>query len=131
MKRPAVQAALGLAAIGLVSGCGSASFVVRAGTIAVVAAENQYGNVAAQVGGQYVSVTSVESNPNTDPHSYEVSPDVAQEIGGAQVIIQNGIGYDDFMTKIEAASPECGAARRHRAGTPRASRQHPKPASLV
>lgn len=110
MKRPAVQAALGLVAIGFVSGCGSASFVVRAGTIAVVAAENQYGNVAAQVGGQYVSVTSVESNPNTDPHSYEVSPDVAQEIGGAQVIIQNGIGYDDFMTKIEAASPN--AARR-------------------
>jgi zinc/manganese transport system substrate-binding protein len=110
MKRAAVQAALGLVTIGLVSGCGSATFVVRAGTIAVVAAENQYGNVAAQVGGQYVSVTSVESNPNTDPHSYEVSPDVAQEIGGAQVVIQNGIGYDDFMTKIESASPN--AARR-------------------
>ncbi len=70
-----------------------------------MAAENEYGNVASQIGGTYVSVTSVESNPNTDPHSYEVSPDVATEIGSAQVVIQNGIGYDDFMTKIELASP--------------------------
>jgi zinc/manganese transport system substrate-binding protein len=84
--------------------------VVRPGTIAVVAAENEYGNVAAQIGGTDVSVTSVESNPNTDPHSYEVSPDVAQEISAAQVVIQNGIGYDDFMSKIEAASPS--SARR-------------------
>ena len=89
----------------LVSGCGASSFVVRPGTIAVVAAENEYGNVAAQIGGTDVSVTSVESNPNTDPHSYEVSPDVAQEIGSAQVVVQNGIGYDDFMSKIELASP--------------------------
>src|SRR5580700_4377437 len=100
--------ALGLAV--LVSGCGASSFVVRPGTIAVVAAENQYGNVAAQIGGTDVSVTSVESNPNTDPHSYEVSPDVAAEISAAQVVIQNGIGYDDFMSKIEAASPS--SARR-------------------
>jgi zinc/manganese transport system substrate-binding protein len=100
--------ALGLAV--LVSGCGASSFVVRPGTIAVVAAENEYGNVAAQIGGTDVSVTSVESNPNTDPHSYEVSPDVAQEIGSAQVVVQNGIGYDDFMSKIESASPN---AARH------------------
>ncbi len=99
-----VRAAVGVGAALLVSGCGSSAFV-RAGTIAVVAAENQYGNVAAQIGGSDVSVTSVESNPNTDPHSYEVSPDIAQEIGAAQVVIQNGIGYDDFMTRIESASP--------------------------
>src|SRR5271156_5830300 len=48
--------------------------------IRVVAAENEYGNVASQIGGRYVSVTSVESNPNTDPHSYEVSPGVAQAV---------------------------------------------------
>jgi zinc/manganese transport system substrate-binding protein len=97
--------ALGMGATAIVSGCGSTAFVVRPGTIAVVAAENQYGNVASQIGGADVSVASVESNPNTDPHSYEVSPDVAQEIGTAQVVIQNGIGYDDFMSKIESASP--------------------------
>jgi zinc/manganese transport system substrate-binding protein len=99
----ALLTALGVAVF--LSGCGASSFVVRPGTIAVVAAENEYGNVAAQIGGADVSVTSVESNPNTDPHSYEVSPDVAQEIGSAQVVVQNGIGYDDFMTKIESASP--------------------------
>ena len=72
--------------------------------IRVVAAENEYGNVASQIGGKYVSVTSVESNPNTDPHTYEVSPGVAQAVSAAQLVIQNGVGYDDFMTKIESAS---------------------------
>jgi zinc/manganese transport system substrate-binding protein len=75
-----------------------------AGVIRVVAAENEYGNVAAQIGGKYVRVTSVESNPNTDPHTYEVSPGVAEAVSAAQVVIQNGVGYDDFMTKIESAS---------------------------
>jgi zinc/manganese transport system substrate-binding protein len=74
-------------------------------TISVVAAENEYGNVASQIGGRYVHVVSIESNPNVDPHSYEVSPRVAQEVSSAQTVIQNGIGYDDFMNKIEAASP--------------------------
>jgi zinc/manganese transport system substrate-binding protein len=76
-----------------------------AGTaIRVVAAENEYGNVVSQIGGRYVSVMSVESNPNTDPHTYEISPGVAQAVNGAQLVIQNGLGYDDFMTKIESAS---------------------------
>ena len=109
-RRWILLAALGAGAAVLVGGCGSTGFAVRPGTIAVVAAENQYGDVAAQIGGVDVSVISVESNPNTDPHSYEVSPDVADEIGSAQVVIQNGIGYDDFMTKIESASPN--ASRR-------------------
>jgi len=99
------MAASGLGLLALVSACGAATLQASPGTIAVVAAENEYGNVAAQVGGKDVSVTSVESNPNTDPHTYEVSPSVAQEIGAAQVIIQNGIGYDAYMTRIESASP--------------------------
>jgi zinc/manganese transport system substrate-binding protein len=98
-------AVIGLGAMLVIAGCGSTSNPVRPGTLAVVAAENEYGNVAAQIGGKDVSVTSVESNPNTDPHTYEVSPSVAQEIGAAQVIIQNGIGYDAYMTRIESASP--------------------------
>jgi zinc/manganese transport system substrate-binding protein len=91
--------------VALVGACGSAAGQAAPGTIAVVAAENEYGSVAAQIGGKDVSVTSVESNPNTDPHSYEVSPSVAEEVGSAQVVIQNGLGYDDYMTKIESASP--------------------------
>lgn len=70
-----------------------------------MAAENEYGDVASQIGGKDVAVTSVESNPNTDPHTYEVSPGVAKEVASAQLLIQNGVGYDDFMTKIAAASP--------------------------
>lgn len=97
---------LGLGVAVLASGCGPASNQARPGTIAVVAAENQYGNVASQIGGRDVSVTSVESNPNTDPHTYEVSPSVAQAVGAAQVVIQNGIGYDDYITRIESASPD-------------------------
>jgi zinc/manganese transport system substrate-binding protein len=93
--------ALGVAAL---AACGPKVAVARPGTIAVVAAENEYGNVASQIGGTYVSVTSVESNPNTDPHTYEVSPSIAQDIGGAQLVIQNGIGYDNYMTKILSAS---------------------------
>jgi zinc/manganese transport system substrate-binding protein len=70
-----------------------------------VAAENEYGDVAQQIGGKEVAVASVESNPNTDPHTYEVSPSVAREVASAQVLIQNGVGYDGFMTRIAAASP--------------------------
>ena len=88
----------------LVGGCGSTGFAVRPGTIAVVAAENQYGDVAAQIGGVDVSVISVESNPNTDPHTYEVSPSVAQDVAAAQLVIQNGVGYDNYMSKILSAS---------------------------
>jgi zinc/manganese transport system substrate-binding protein len=98
-------AAAGLGLVGLLTACGPTAIHAAPGTIAVVAAENEYGNVAAQIGGKDVSVTSIESNPNTDPHTYEVSPSVAEEIGAAQVVIQNGVGYDEFMTRIESASP--------------------------
>jgi zinc/manganese transport system substrate-binding protein len=97
----AVAVAAGLA------GCGSSSHAAagtRTGTVAVVAAENEYGDVAAQIGGQYVTVFSVESNPNTDPHTYEVSTNVARQVAAASLVIQNGIGYDDYMTRIESAS---------------------------
>ncbi|MBO0893329.1 MAG: zinc ABC transporter substrate-binding protein, partial [Acidimicrobiales bacterium] len=78
--------------------------------VQVVAAENEYGNVAAQVGGRYAKVSSIETNPNTDPHTYEVSPRVAREVSGARLVIQNGVGYDAFMERIESASPS--SARR-------------------
>lgn len=87
------------------SACGSAGASSGHGPISIVAAENFYGNVAFQIGGRYVHVTSVENNPNTDPHTYEVSPGVATAIAAAQIVIQNGLGYDDFMHKVESASP--------------------------
>ncbi len=78
---------------------------VDAGKISVVAAESEYGDVAGQIGGGYVSVFSIESNPNVDPHTFEVSPQVASQVGNAQVVIVNGAGYDSFMNMLESSSP--------------------------
>ena len=98
---------IGLAACGSSSPSNAAAATTGGGgnPIHVVAAENEYGSVASQIGGRYVSVQSIESNPATDPHTYEVSPGVAQEVSAGQVLIQNGVGYDDWMTKIADASP--------------------------
>jgi zinc/manganese transport system substrate-binding protein len=76
-----------------------------AGKLIAVGAENEYANIIGQIGGKYVSVSAVESNPNTDPHTFEASPSVAETISKARLVVQNGLGYDAFMNKIEAASP--------------------------
>ncbi len=75
------------------------------GRIVAVGAENQYANVIAQIGGRYVAATAIESNPNTDPHDFEASPHVAQLVQSARLVVQNGLGYDTYMNKIEQASP--------------------------
>jgi zinc/manganese transport system substrate-binding protein len=75
------------------------------GAINAVGAENEYANVMSQIGGKYIRVTAIESNPNTDPHTFEASPSVAQEVSAAQLVVQNGVGYDTYMNKIESASP--------------------------
>jgi zinc/manganese transport system substrate-binding protein len=89
------------------SACSSAgsSTADPSGTVVAVGAENEYANVIGQIGGKYVRVTAIESNPNTDPHTFEASPSVAQAVSTAQLIVQNGIGYDTYMNKIESASP--------------------------
>jgi zinc/manganese transport system substrate-binding protein len=86
------------------SGCG-AQPAASDGRIVAVGAENQYTSVISQIGGRYVDATSVMSNPNTDPHSFEASAQVASTISSASLVVQNGLGYDSFMTKIEAAAP--------------------------
>ena len=78
--------------------------------IVAVGAENEYADVIAQIGGRYVAVTAVMSNPNTDPHTFESSPKVAAAVSAADLVVQNGLGYDTFMTKIEQAAP---SRRRH------------------
>jgi zinc/manganese transport system substrate-binding protein len=72
--------------------------------IPVVAAENFYGELAAQIGGQNVEVTSIISNPNQDPHLFEASPSVARELSHARIVIYNGADYDPWMTKLLAAA---------------------------
>jgi zinc/manganese transport system substrate-binding protein len=101
-KLPA--AALCAAAVLLAAACSSAG-ASSSGTIAAVGAENEYANVIGQIGGKYVHVTAIESNPNTDPHTFEASPSVARQVNAAQLIVQNGLGYDTYMNKIESASP--------------------------
>jgi zinc/manganese transport system substrate-binding protein len=90
----------------LAAGCtNSGAGSVPPGVITAIGAENEYANVLSQVGGRYVSVTSILDNPNTDPHTFEASPSVAEQVSSAQLIVQNGVGYDSFMNKIESASP--------------------------
>lgn len=103
---PLVGAAL------LASACSSSTAALSssgsgASTSAIVAigAENEYADVISQVGGPYVHVSAIMSNPSTDPHTYEASLAIAQEIGAAQLVVQNGVGYDTFMTTIENAAP--------------------------
>ena len=107
---PHVRASRALVAVvsGLmIAACGSSSSPSgrRDGRIVAVGAENEYANVISQIGGRYVKVSAVMSNPNTDPHAFEASPSVAETVSQAKVVVQNGVGYDDFMNKIESASP--------------------------
>ena len=104
---------VGLGAALVAAGCGSSSKADTASvaaprgerSVAVVAGENEYGDVASQIGGPYVSVFSVDSNPNTDPHTYEATPSVGAKIAKANLLIENGVGYDAFMGKLASASP--------------------------
>ncbi len=116
-RRRAVVVGALLATLTMAAGTGLASAAARPrdtarvgssvarGRIAVVAAENEYGDVAAAIGGKAVSVTSIMRNPNTDPHTFEASVSVARAVAAARLVIQNGAGYDGFMRRIEAAAP--------------------------
>ena len=106
-RRTAAAARAALAGL-VVAACSPSAATGGAGSgdaIAAVGAENEYANVISQIGGRYVQVTAIESNPNTDPHSFEASPSVAQMVSTAQLVVQNGVGYDTYMNKIEAAAP--------------------------
>jgi zinc/manganese transport system substrate-binding protein len=99
---------LALAIALVVAGCGGGSSTASAsseGKISAVGAENEYANVIEQIGGKYVDVSAVESDPNTDPHTFEASASVAQEVSGADVLVENGVGYDSYMEKIASADP--------------------------
>jgi zinc/manganese transport system substrate-binding protein len=75
------------------------------GMINAVGVENEYADVISQIGGKYVQVTAIETDPNTDPHTFEVSPQVATQIAAASLIVKNGVGYDSWADKIISATP--------------------------
>jgi zinc/manganese transport system substrate-binding protein len=104
-RRLAVSALAAAAATLALAACGISRPTAGAGQIVAVGAENEYANVISQVGGRYVKVAAIMSNPNTDPHSFEASASVAATVSEAKLVVQNGVGYDDFMSKIESAAP--------------------------
>jgi zinc/manganese transport system substrate-binding protein len=69
----------------------------------IVAAENFWGSIANQIGGEHVQVTSIITNPDTDPHSYEPTASDARTLAAAQFVIENGIGYDPWVPRLLAA----------------------------
>ncbi len=91
------------------AGCGSngstTSNPPSSKTVVVVAGENFWGNILDQIGGKHVNVISIISDPTTDPHQYESDAATAAAIAGAQLIVKNGVGYDNFIDKLTAASP--------------------------
>jgi zinc/manganese transport system substrate-binding protein len=105
----AIGAAAALAVTVTVAGCGnsatSANTSNNTAVISVIGAENEYANVLGQIGGRYVQASAILDNPNTDPHTFEASPSVAQKVSAAQLIVQNGVGYDTWISRMESASP--------------------------
>lgn len=80
----------------------------ESGMVKLVAAENFYGAIAHRIGGPQVSVTSIISSPEQDPHLFEASPAVARQVADARIVILNGAGYDPWMAKLLRAAPRPG-----------------------
>ncbi|MFI9381286.1 metal ABC transporter solute-binding protein, Zn/Mn family [Kutzneria sp. NPDC052558] len=102
-SRWASAATLAMAAAVLAAcGAGAASSTPADGKIKVVASTDVWGSVVRAVGGDDVSVTSIIDDPTKDPHDYEVQPKDTAAVAGAQLLVSNGIGYDDFFAKATA-----------------------------
>jgi zinc/manganese transport system substrate-binding protein len=97
---------LAAAAAFIVTSAGADQALAAPSAINAVGVENEYADVISQIGGKYVHVTAIETDPNTDPHTFEASPRVASQIAAADLIVENGIGYDDWADKIIAAAPK-------------------------
>jgi zinc/manganese transport system substrate-binding protein len=76
--------------------------------IEVVAAENFYGSVAQEIGGDRVSVTAILNNPAKDPHLFEVSPGIIRQVAAAQIVVYNGADYDPWIEKLLKVTPKPG-----------------------
>jgi zinc/manganese transport system substrate-binding protein len=97
--------AVALAAGGIALAATGTSAGPSGGKVAVVAAENAYGSIAAQIGGRHVAVTSILRDPAADPHLFTADTETGLEVARAGLVIQNGAGYDTFMDRLEAAAP--------------------------
>jgi zinc/manganese transport system substrate-binding protein len=106
LMRPAAALTLVVAALAL-SGCGEGG-ASALGLPQVVAAENMWGSIAAQVAGGDAQVQSIIDNPAQDPHSYEPTASDARTLATAQLVIENGAGYDPWAARLVAANPQSG-----------------------
>lgn len=97
-------------AAALLAGCGGSepNAASSSGKLDVVAAEDFWGSIAEQLGGDRVAVTNIVTNPAADPHDYEPTAEDARTMAGAQLAIVNGIGYDRWATKLLDANPSSG-----------------------
>lgn len=95
---------LGAGCLLVLTACGSAA-PASGGKISVLAGENFWGNIAAQIGGDRAAVKSIISDPSADPHEYESTVDDAAAVAQARVVVENGVGYDDFLSKLTSAAP--------------------------
>ena len=95
---------------GVIAGCGVAPADPTKGArvVHVVASANQWGDIARQIGGRHASVTSILSSPNEDPHLYASSPRDAARLARANLVVLNGLGYDDWARKLLDASSSSG-----------------------
>jgi zinc/manganese transport system substrate-binding protein len=84
------------------AGCGGST---KSSTLPVVASTNVYGDIARQIGGSHVTITSVLTDPNADPHLFEPGTANGLAVAHARVVIENGLGYDAFMSRLESSAP--------------------------
>ena len=90
----------------LVGGCAASGFAEPLGTPPhIVAAENVWGSIAAQLAGPNATVTNIINDPATDPHSYEPTVADARQVSAARLVIVNGLGYDRWASQLVAAAP--------------------------
>lgn len=89
--------------VALLAACGSSP--PSSAALAVAASTNVYGDIVSQIGGPDVSVTSILSNPNADPHLFSPAATNGLAVAKARLVVQNGVGYDAFMSRLEAAAP--------------------------
>ncbi len=75
-------------------------FAMAQSRLRAVGLESQYANVLKQIGGPYVKVTAIQSNPDTDPHEFEVTPNVAESLRTANLVVENGLGYDAWASRL-------------------------------
>ena len=105
MRLRIILACLPILLLGAATACGSAGAGAGGSKLGVVASTNVYGDIAQQIGGSHVSVTSILSNPNADPHLFEPGTRNGLAVAKARLVIQNGVGYDAFMQRLEDAAP--------------------------